>query len=71
MEEFIGEMDPIEAEVDAIRQQIYQETKDMTPEERMHYLIRRTDPIIKKYNMKISKLKPVKPHKRPLDQEDY
>ncbi len=64
-------MDPIEAEVDAIRQQIWQETKDMTREERRDYLIRRTAPIIKQYNIKISKLQPVKPHKRPPEQEQY
>ncbi|MBR2207439.1 MAG: hypothetical protein IJ859_01370 [Synergistaceae bacterium] len=61
------ELDPIEAEVDAIRQQIWEETKNMTSDERITNLIRRTAPIIKQYNMKVSTLKPVEPRKRQRD----
>ena len=46
------EMDPIEAEVDAIRRRIWEETKHMTPEERIADLIRRTDPIIQEFHIK-------------------
>ena len=63
----ICELDPIEAEVEAIRQQIWEETKYMTSEERIADLIRRTKPIIKQYNMKVSTLKPVEPRKRQRD----
>ena len=48
------EMDPIEAEVDAIRRQIWEETKHMTPEERIADLIRRTDPVIQEFHIKTS-----------------
>ncbi len=51
-EENLGPMDPIEAEVDAIRRKIWEETKHMTPEERIADLIRRTDPLIKQFNIK-------------------
>ncbi len=71
MEEILMEMDPIEAEVDAIRHQIYEETKHMTLEEHIAYFMKKTAPIVKQFNIKISKLKPVKPHKRPPDQEEY
>ena len=56
--------DPVEEEINAIRLQIYEEIKGMTPEEEAHYFISRTDPIIKQFNMKMSTLKPVKPIKR-------
>ena len=56
--------DTLEDELDAIRLQIYEEIKDMTPEEHVAYFRARTDPIIKQYNMKISTLKPVKPYRR-------
>ena len=55
-----AEMDPIEAEVDAIRHQIWEETKHMTPEERIADLIRRTDPVIKEFHIKTSRLQPLK-----------
>ncbi len=63
-------IDPIEAEVDAIRQRIYERTKNMTIEERKDYLIRRTDPIIKQFNIKMSKLKPVKFIRCPIEVEE-
>ena len=56
--------DPIQDEIDAIRARIYEEIKDMTPEEEAHYFISQTDPIIKQFNLKMSPLKPVKPIKR-------
>ncbi|MBQ7560941.1 MAG: hypothetical protein IJS99_03770 [Synergistaceae bacterium] len=64
-------MDPVEAEIDAIRQQIYEETKHMTPEERVADLIRRTDPIIKQFHMKVSSLKPIEPRKPQIDEPYY
>lgn len=56
--------DPIEEEINTIRLRIYDRIKNMTPEEEARYFITRTDPIIKKYNMKMSPLRPVKPIKR-------
>lgn len=70
-EEELGPMDPIEAEVDAIRQKIWEETKHMTPEERVADLIRRTDPLIKEFHMKTSRLQPAKLGYRPRIYEDY
>ena len=69
MEEILM-IDPIEAEVDAIRQRIYERTKNMTQEERRDYLISRTDPIMKQYNIKLSKLKPVKFIRCPIEEDD-
>ena len=63
--------DPIEEEIHAIRLKIYEEIKDMTPEEEAHYFISRTDPIIKQFNLKLSDLKPVKPIKREGPKPDY
>ena len=66
-EEVLPPMDPIEAEVDAIRRQIWEETKDMTREERWAYLDAQSAPLLKKFNIKFVNLKPVPPHKRPPD----
>ncbi|MBR0203632.1 MAG: hypothetical protein IJQ56_04620, partial [Synergistaceae bacterium] len=46
------------------RLQIYEEIKDMTPEEEARYFISRTDPVIRQFNMKMSTLKPVRPIRR-------
>ena len=56
--------DSLEDELDAIRLSIYEEIKDMTPEEEENYFRTRTDPNIKQFNMKISPLRPVRPVKR-------
>ncbi|MBQ6001798.1 MAG: hypothetical protein IJL18_02980 [Synergistaceae bacterium] len=45
-------MDPIEAEVDAIRQQIWQEIKDMTVEEHIAYFERETADVRKQFNIR-------------------
>ena len=42
----------IEDEIDAIRRQIYEETKHMTPEQRVEHRRRITEPIIKQFGMK-------------------
>ena len=70
-EEELPPMDPVEAEIDAIRQKIYEETKHMTMEERLADLKRRTDPIIKQYHMKVSSLKPIEPRKPQKDEPYY
>ena len=44
--------DDFEDELDAIRLQIYEEIKDMTPEEWVAYSIAQAEPIMKQYNMK-------------------
>lgn len=51
-EENLGPMDPIEAEVDAIRQQIWQEIKDMTVEEHIAYFERETADVRKQFNIR-------------------
>ena len=53
--------DTLEEELNAIRLSIYEEIKDMTPEEEENYFRTQTEPIIKEFNMKRSTLKPVKP----------
>ncbi len=70
-EEELGEMDPIEAEVDAIRQQIQAETRGMTPEEVTDYFMRETEEITKQFHMKTSRLQPAKLGYRPRIYEDY
>ena len=45
--------DTILDEIHEIRRQIYEETKDMTPEEHSEYYRQKTDPIIKEYGMKL------------------
>ncbi|MBQ7220961.1 MAG: hypothetical protein IJS28_08285 [Synergistaceae bacterium] len=51
-------MDPIEAEVDAIRKELWEEIKDLSPEEMCEVITKRTDPLIKEFHMKVSKRKP-------------
>ena len=43
----------IEDEIDRIRLKIYEETKDMTPAQRVEHRRRRTEPIIKKWGFKV------------------
>ena len=66
MEEIL-EMDPIEAEVDEIRRQMYEETKHMTHEEHIAYFKNVTDPIVKQFHIKVCNIEPRKPGswKRP------
>ena len=45
--------DTILDEIHEIRRQIYEETKDMTPEELSEYYRRKTDPVIKEYGMMV------------------
>ncbi|MBQ2617549.1 MAG: hypothetical protein IJG51_08105 [Synergistaceae bacterium] len=46
------EMDPIEAEVDAIRRKIWEEIKDMTIEEHIAYFDRETEDVRKQFHIK-------------------
>ena len=50
-----------EDELEAIREQLYEETKHMTPEEWSAYLHAQAEPIMKQHNLKWATLKPVKP----------
>jgi len=43
----------IEQDINKIRLAIYEETKNMTPEERVEYTRRTTEPIIKQYGLKV------------------
>jgi len=45
--------DTILDEIHEIRRQIYEEIKDMTPEEHIEYFRKITEPIIKEYGMKV------------------
>ena len=56
--------DMFEEELDAIRLRLYEEVKDMTPEEWIAYSIARAEPIMKEFNMKWASLRPVRPMKR-------
>ncbi|MBR0256710.1 MAG: hypothetical protein IJQ58_03150 [Synergistaceae bacterium] len=69
-EEELGEMDPIEAEVYAIRRQIDEEIKGMTPEEVTAYFMRETEGITKQFHMKTSRLKPAKLGYRPRQPDE-
>ena len=57
-------MDNWEDELDAIRIQLYEETKHMTPEEHAAYFNAQAIPVMKQYNMKWASLRPVEPTKR-------
>jgi hypothetical protein len=46
---------PIEDEIDAIRDRIYEEIKDMSPAEQTAFVNRRTEPIIKQYGFLTAK----------------
>jgi len=56
----------IEDEVDAIRLQIYEEIKDMTPEEWVAYSIAQAEPIMKQYNMKWASLESLPSFRRTI-----
>jgi hypothetical protein len=45
--------DTFEAELRTIRQELYEETKNMTSEERVAHLRAQTEPIMKKYNFHV------------------
>ena len=53
-----------EDELDAIRLQIYEEIKDMTPEEHVAYFRTEAEPVMKEFNMKWATLQPVIPYVR-------
>lgn len=69
--EELGEIDPIEAEIDAIRKELWEEVKDMTPEEHVAYINAKTAPIIEQFHIKVSKLKPLEMKYRPRIYENY
>ena len=56
--------DTFEEELEAIRLRLYEEVKDLTPEERVARSIARAEPIMKEFNMKWAALRPVKPMRR-------
>jgi hypothetical protein len=45
--------DDMESEINRIRFEIYEETKDLTPEQRVERTRRITDPIIEKYGFTV------------------
>ncbi|MDR3336194.1 MAG: hypothetical protein LBT16_03220 [Treponema sp.] len=45
---------PVEEEVDAIRDRIWEETKGMSPSEFNEYVERKTAPVIKKFGIKLA-----------------
>ena len=52
----------IEQDINKIRLEIYEETKDMTPEQRVEYTRKITDETIKKYGFKVIEGIPYKVH---------
>jgi len=46
--------DTILDEIHEIRRQIYEETKDLTPEEHLEYYKRETEPVIKEHGMRVA-----------------
>ena len=59
-----GGYDSFEDWLDATRVSLYEEMKDMIPEEHVAYMHAQVDPIMKRLGLEYSTLKPVKPHKR-------
>lgn len=53
-----------EDELDAIRLRLYEEVKDMTPEEEIAYLKAQVEPLYQEFGIRASDLKPVNPIKR-------
>ncbi len=53
-----------EDELDAIRLSIYEEIKDMTPEEEITYFHEQTAPVFEEFGIQRSSLNPVSPRKR-------
>ena len=53
-----------EDELDAIRLRLYEEVKDMTPEEEIAYLKAQVEPLYQEFGIRTSDIKPVKPMKR-------
>ena len=53
-----------EDELDAIRLSLYEEVKDMTPEEEIAYLKAQVGPLYQEFGIRTSDLKPVNPIKR-------
>ena len=53
-----------EDELDAIRLSLYEEVKDMTPEEETAYLKAQVEPLYQEFGIRTSDLKPVNPIKR-------
>ena len=56
--------DTFEDWLDATRVSLYEEVKDMTPEEHVAYIHAQTAPIIEKLGLEYSTLQPVQPRKR-------
>ena len=56
--------DSFEDWLDATRVSLYEEVKDMTIDERLAYIHKTTEPILKEFGIKESTLKPVQPRKR-------
>ncbi len=59
-----GDYESFEAWLEATCLSLYEEVKDMTPEEHIAYLCKKTEPLMKKYGFIMSNLQPVRPHKR-------
>jgi hypothetical protein len=45
---------PVEEEVDAIRDRIWEETKGMTPAEFNEYIERKTAPVMREFGIKVA-----------------
>lgn len=56
--------DVFEDVLDSLRSSIYQEIKDMTPEEETAYFREQTASVFEKFDIKRSSLMPVKPRRR-------
>ena len=57
-------IDSLEKGLRLIRINLYEETKNMTTAEKIAYIKARTDPVLQKFGIKMSNLKPVTPRKR-------
>ena len=57
-------LETFEDELDAIRLSLYEEVKDMTPEEEIAYLKAQVEPLYQEFGIRTSDLKPVNPIKR-------
>ena len=59
-----GGYETFEDWLDATRVSLYEKVKNMTSEEHVAYIHAQNEPIMKKYGLEYSTLKPVQPRKR-------
>jgi hypothetical protein len=58
--------DDLEDELDAIREELYEDIKDMTPSEMNAYMSAKVEPLEKKFNFKVVSEPPIRKSERKV-----